>query len=719
MATIQPVNPYKRDLPFIHRAWKAAVGPLPYSMGIKLSVAGEYAATGEQPARPMKKRRLEQVSSDATPRDVLGHLISQDPRETERTLCVEVLRLFRVGKPDGCLPNLPDGNPRGSSNSLPARKDTTVIDVRCKLTICTWRPQDDEARVLFCDSQLCKFKIFRDDDNVCRAARVMASPFLVPAQKLYVKRDDGEFFLDDRYLVIAELESADDPNWPPRDLIPQNELQDAPTRPWSWVLTGQYDYQLGLFSDGRTHVTVHLRKQAKTKVKLDLKLDMALRWSDSAAGSTAITDEDLALAHTHSHRYRSVLEPVGNGRGNSHYESTGNGLSRDDHDPSMISNEDNEEAITPSRSLRAREKQNYNLKLLSDKARGKERKERKQRKASTSTSTTGSGQVTWVLPGLEGLLLHNFHCMRCYAVHSSFEQLIKHLDSHPEYRYQYSPKGPHIWVIPHSEETLRRMQSAPAAPPELEHHESEEKDVLAFGRLPQGLSYQMPLQVPVPTKRKDGKQLVPRIEQPIYDRLSKSVLEPGSLVDPPPVDDTWLVQKHRDIIRDYSDVHQDEKEYIFEWDAFAGRECITSDPHLRDVYIRFVQSKASWLAASQSRMTEWAKHLNYLKARNALTEATVSKALDIMRHAKPERRPEQEDTTKTSPRSEYRKSASGCGVCGQPVRGRAILDCSNLDCDRPLYHKGCIRDRAIQPVESRQWRCNVCLRSNEKPNKKL
>lgn len=165
----------------------------------------------------------------------------------------------------------------------------------------------------------------------------------------------------------------------------------------------------------------------------------------------------------------------------------------------------------------------------------------------------------------------------------------------------------------------------------------------------------------------------------MYDRLSKAILEPGTFVDQPDIDDTWLVQKHRDIIRDYSDVHPEEKEFISEWDAYVNKECVTSDPHLQGVYLKFIESKASWLVASQSRMTEFSKHMAYLKARNALAESTIVKALAIMRQARDQKRPDQSETTKPpSPRTEYRKSASGCAVCGQPIRGPSTLICSNV-----------------------------------------
>ncbi len=181
-----------------------------------------------------------------------------------------------------------------------------------------------------------------------------------------------------------------------------------------------------------------------------------------------------------------------------------------------------------------------------------------------------------------------------------------------------------------------------------------------------------------PPKPRDTRQLIPNNKQPIYDPLSKQTLQPGSRVDPPQVDISWLLQKHRDIIRDYSDLHPDEKEFITEWDAFVIKEGVTTEPHLQEVYVDFVQKKAQWMLAYQSRMTEFAKHLTYLTARNALTEETIAKALEILREAKSQKRADQPEPAKApSPRTESRKSASGCAVCGQPVRGPPTLICAN------------------------------------------
>lgn len=178
---------------------------------------------------------------------------------------------------------------------------------------------------------------------------------------------------------------------------------------------------------------------------------------------------------------------------------------------------------------------------------------------------------------------------------------------------------------------------------------------------------------------RNTKQVIPNIKQPMFDRISKALFEPGSRVDEPQVDNSWLYQKHRDIIKDYTDVHADEKEYVSEWDAFSISRKATLSPHLQDIYLAFLEEKASWLAASQNRMNEAMKHLTYLTARDALTEETISQALEIARQARIQARDGSSDQAKaSSPKKETRPSKSGCAVCDQPIAGPSQLICSNL-----------------------------------------
>ncbi|KAI0469268.1 hypothetical protein F4859DRAFT_487586 [Xylaria cf. heliscus] len=703
MATI---SPYKRDsLPFIHRAWKTAVDHLPYGMGIKLSTAnGDTPGNEDQPPRPLKRRRVAEVSPEAA-RAVPGRILSEIPDDIEKALRIEILSITRV---DG-------SNPRSASlhygNGSPEKKDIPVIKACCRVLVCEWsRP--DVCRVLHCESQICNFKVFRDSDDVCRTARIyLPTPFQIPAKSLFIERPDGGgFSFGDEYLIRVEIESAGDPKWPPMDLLPKRQADEPePGDPRRWVLSAQIIYA---FEKGRASGDVKIRKK-KEDLPLSLVMDMDLRWSTchTAASSARFGDSvpppDMKMNYTNG-----ALEPLTNGHVNGRVDNASNDHRKAETERNGVleDEEEHEEATTPSRSLRTRGKQNYNLKLLSDKARGKERKEKEKKRRKLANLDRKGGSVTWAVPLIGEFTLEGYHCIRCFATHPSMQLLQQHLEDHTDIVYKVDPVHAYIRIFAPDEEALRSLNPTFHSFSSLDDQESDAEGDLSPRKLPRRVPQQRnKLSQPYPIKPRDNKLLIPHIKQPLYDRLSKAPLEPGSSIDPPPVDDSWLVQKHRDIIRDYSDVLPDEKEYILEWDAFVNKECVTSAPHLQDVYIKFIRDKASWLAASQNRMAEWAKHLSYLKFRNALTEDTITEALTILRQSKSQRRPEQPETTKVpSPRVAYRKSVAGCPVCGQPVRGTASLICSNLDCSNGMYHIECIRADAKQPVEGRSWRCNKC-----------
>ncbi|KAJ8127553.1 hypothetical protein O1611_g6081 [Lasiodiplodia mahajangana] len=669
------VSQFKRDsFPFLHRTWRAAFESV--GMGSKLSTAnGDTPTNGDQPVRPLKRRRVVEASPE-TARAVPNRLLSETPDDVEKSLRIEVLSITRTENSNPRPTNLHYGN--GS----PDKRDIPVIKARCRVLVCEWtRP--DICRVLHADSQICNFKVFRDSDDVCRTARIyLPAPFQVPLEKLFIERQNGMGFdLGDEYLIRVEVESAGDPKWPPIDLLPKRQTENIDSSdPHRWVLSSQVIYA-HTREKGRVFGSVRILKK-KDDIALGLTMDMDLRWSTSnaAAGSARLGDPapppDIKMNHTNG-----VLEPLTNGHVNGRVDTTLNDSRKAEPERNGVVVEDDEEhdeATTPSRSLRTREKQNYNLKLLSDKARGKEQKEKKRRKLANLGRKGGS--VTWAVPLIGEFTLDSYHCIRCFATHSSMQLLQLHLEDHTDIACEIDAVHAYVRIFAPNEDSLRSLRPTFHTFSGLDDQESDVEGETSPQKLSKRLSQpRNKSSQPPPSKPRDNRRLIPHIKQPLYDRLSKSLLEPGSLVDPPPVDDTWLVQKHRDIIRDYSDVHQDEKEYIFEWDAFVNRDCVTSSPHLQDVYVRFVQDKAPWIAASQNRMTEWAKHLSYLKSRNALTDKTIAEAFAIMRRSRSQRRPEQPEAPKaSSPRSSYRKSVAGCPVCGQPVRGAASLICSNL-----------------------------------------
>ncbi|ORY64178.1 uncharacterized protein BCR38DRAFT_342550 [Pseudomassariella vexata] len=699
-------TPYKRESPFLHRVWKSAVD---FKMGFRLSSGNGDKPAGGDHTRPTKRRRIMEDPPEPNSAECLSQMFQEPPGDFEKALRIEVLRIGRDNSPGPIINGFLNGH--GS----PTKRESPLIKARCKISIFRWKPKV-EMRILHCDSQTCNVKVLRDPDDVCRTARIyLPQPFHIAVDKIYIERDDDQGFnLADRYLIQAELESTGDPNWPPMDLLHGEEnRKPSPGPPRQWVFSSQFVYK---YAKGRMTNFVVLRKCTGNETETGLKMDMDLRWSTfSAVGSALRPSEEDAPAEVKA--TNGPLKPLTNGHVNGRVESLTNGHEKDQSEGLMDDEEDGDgEATTPSRSLRIRGKQqNYNLKLLSDKARGKEKKERKKRKAGDSLSE--SGQITWILPANGRVTLENWSCVRCFASHTSFEMLKMHLEdnkAHSEFKFafDYSPRsGWRIGLSRHGQETPRSIRTSELLePPSPDDRESDTGEELSPQKPRERPRPKLVHRRPTPVKPRETKQLIPNNNQQLFDRLSKALLEPNSRVDEPVVDNTWLMQKHRDIIRDYSDVLPDEKEYISEWDAFAIRERTSLGPHVQEVYLDFLREKGTWLAASQSRMNEAMKHLAYLKAREVLTEETVRTALEITRNARAHGGSDLPEPTinTTSPRIRYRHSASGCVVCGQPASGPNMLICANLNCDRPLYHTGCMSTDAKMPVTSREWKCNDC-----------
>ncbi|KAI0137147.1 hypothetical protein BJ170DRAFT_45456 [Xylariales sp. AK1849] len=695
-------TPYRRDSPFLTRVWKS-VTQITQQVS---STNGDKSAAGDQTPRPNKRRRITEDSLDAGADSSLDSLFRDTPEDVEKALRIEVLKIgHRGGNHDRNVDGFLNGH------SSPVNKNFPVIRARCRLTICRFKSKV-ELRVIYCDSQTCDIKLLRGPDDVCRTARVyLPQPFHVAADKIFVERDDEEgFSWADKYLIQTELESAGDPSWPPFELLHGEEYHRpslSPSR--QWVLSSQFYHKFVKGPRFSTNVT--LRTGTGDQIETDLEMDTDLRWSTSGIeGIAARSLDETTPPESKVPVIKGALEPLTNGHVNGRVENLTNGHRNDDQDGMDDEDDVEGEAITPSRSLRMRDKpQNYNLKLLSDKARGKELKERKKRK--DAAAAADSGQVTWLLPSGGRAALENWSCMRCFVMHSSIEQLKQHVSAHPDFKYTFdhTPRGGwRIALSLHGQDTPRSNRtSGLLEPPSPEEAESDlGEDLTPQGPAPQPRP-KLTSQRSMPARPRETKQVVPNNKQPIFDRLSKALLEPGSRVDEPPVDKVWLMQKHRDIIKDYTDVHSDEKEYISEWDAFSITRKATLAPHLQEVYLEFLEEKSPWLAASQNRMNEAMKHLTYLKARDALTEKTVGKALDITRRARSQARNEPAGPAKSPPK-DIHQSVSGCAVCGFPVSGPSQLICSNLECDKPLYHDDCIRDDAKIPVNRRNWRCNDC-----------
>ncbi|KXJ96636.1 hypothetical protein Micbo1qcDRAFT_191336 [Microdochium bolleyi] len=693
-------TPFKRDFPFLHRAWKTAIGhfsPLYAPDSVFATTNSDTSAVvngDDNGPRPAKRRRLSPGSADQVLSDAVSRILPDEPCDLEKALRIEVLK---ITQPRGTGPS-PEVPARSNDAAPPAKQDQEVARIRCRCKLTIYRaPRPREIRILYCDSQLCSVKVSAEADAGQRMARVyLARPFHIPAEKICVLReDDGMFALEDSYFIQVELESAGDPQWPPHALIGISQQGDPKDEGKHWVLSAQTTYH---FEKHRTTAPVKIRKHPGEADDLGLVMDIDLRWSTNHPGPPP-PPKALDSPIEAKVLVNGALEPLSNGQLNQSTESLGAARAGDSHEPQEEDFDDLGEAVTPTRALRQKKKQIYNLKALSDKARGRGSKEQKRQSKATENDLE-PGRVTWVLPQLGAVATSDYGCIRCYATHLSHAQLMEHVKSHPEYKFRLDfggKQGMRIMVSQYGQAT-----------PEPDDVEEEPVREATPRKQPKPRALQQKHRL-LPVKPKDPRQLIPDNKQPLYNRVTKATLVPGAMIEPPPVDDSWLMQKHRDVILDYSDVHAEEKEYICEWDAFVLQQRVTSEPHLQNVYLSFIEEKATWLTSRQSRMIEFAKHLTYLKARNSLSQETIIKAFAILRDGKAElpEEPPQEPKS-SSPRVEGRNSASGCGVCGQPVRGPSTLICDNEDCARPFYHDDCIRPDANMSVSSRKWRCNEC-----------
>jgi len=164
---------------------------------------------------------------------------------------------------------------------------------------------------------------------------------------------------------------------------------------------------------------------------------------------------------------------------------------------------------------------------------------------------------------------------------------------------------------------------------------------------------------------------VPKTNRPLFDTMTKRVLEPGEEI--PLSDDekeeNWLHQKHRDIILDYADVTDDEKDYILRWNPFIMEARLTSELHLPGALLRFVKENRFWFAKRWSRKREFCKTMETFLMRGIINHECLHKCSEIL---------------KTAEKSEAAKEKNGMDMDMEesmsPARG--LLDC---ECGEPTH----------------------------------
>lgn len=433
----------QQRLPYLQRNWLTVLNYW-QGGGIGLGSKGEDAGTritngdDEHYQRPAKRRRFAEASSDSSiGHEIDGFILHEDPVEPQRAMRIESLTIMHK-----------DESRVRSNGSLGrgvpcASKDITITKARCKITITTPSRTLGDSQVLFCDSQICTLSTLQNSFGVPRMARVyLPQPFLVPEEKIFVERDDDTVFdLADSYALKVELESAGDLNWPPLNLEDSNEddLVVPASGPFSvlryWTLRCEF---LDILNPGRRSGFLKVRKGSGQSTRTDFVTKIDLTWA------TALPERQLtrgwqkgSLTPVVNSEQQEESMPLTNGHVNGRM-SNGHAHMMDDE-----IEDDAEGELTPSRSLRMRgPTKNYNLKVLSAQAQGREPRKRSR---NVDPKKSDTDRVIYHLPReaipIREVVVDGFSCCICHAPHQSLIQLRAHLLSHSQYSFEVNPNA--------------------------------------------------------------------------------------------------------------------------------------------------------------------------------------------------------------------------------------------------------------------------------------
>ncbi|KAK4455608.1 hypothetical protein QBC34DRAFT_71115 [Podospora aff. communis PSN243] len=721
-----------RGLPFLHRNWTKATNHW-IKMGNKSSSQFREPTAGPKPLdneeqfqRAAKRRRLDNNYD--------GFPLFEDHGSATRALRIEVLKIFH--KDSTRYKN-------GIMNGLvaPNVKDVAHVKARCKLTISG--PQGPH-QVLHVDSQVCDLKVFKNPASSSLMVRFASlDPFRIPEDKIYVERDDDAVFgLAKRYSVFIELESAGDPSWPPLDLVSTFNDDEAfynrGLPPRQWVLTAAIGDIFN--SRHRKEIPLCVRKApglAQDSVS-NFRIDVDVRWftpiSSQLVMRTQEKDVQPSITVFDPHEAtRPVVNGITNGINGTHGPNGADVMTGIEHHPERpvtagvdrpvveltngVSPEASEEPaegeLTPSRSRRTRQEVNYNVRQMWNTAVGKE--PRKRRRTDEENCQVDEHTITYILPP-EQVQTERLGCLICGAENDRFSQLRAHYMSHAQYEFSFDmkPKGTMVTVTSSaSDSTPLRPRiyqlGLPVKPLDLDRYvegdyswvnsrlgPDDGRDVLA--KFPHVKAMQK-----LAPRRSKKKVYVPNIKQPLFDPRSKVRLVPGTEVRQLPVDDSWLLRKHRDNLGDFLDVDPHEKEYMQEWDTYILPKHISSPQYLPRAFVGFVKEKAAWIVATRSRAHEFSKHAATLLAMRTISEKEIGEATQRINEARAQAPPEGAEEPKPKP-----KSASGCVACGEPVPVSTMLICSNKSCKHRLYHTRCVENPDAAAAKGKKWVCKAC-----------
>ena len=223
---------------------------------------------------------------------------------------------------------------------------------------------------------------------------------------------------------------------------------------------------------------------------------------------------------------------------------------------------------------------------------------------------------------------------------------------------------------------------------------------------------------------------VPLTTKPLYDTLTKRVLEPGEeiLSSGDEKDERWFHQKHRDIINDFSDVSMEEKDYLTRWNPFIVEHNLSCELYMPEAVSLFVERNKGWFSQRNSRKVQLMKHIETFILRGVVPEDCLHKSIAILRAESRKKVVEDANMDKEDAREELPSKHRGLLDCicfvhvqasdrvvcrGQVSQYPILLDITNRllqHCQSRFFHRKCAENLG-RPLTG-SWICEDCFSSS-------
>ncbi|KTW26629.1 hypothetical protein T552_02638 [Pneumocystis carinii B80] len=141
------------------------------------------------------------------------------------------------------------------------------------------------------------------------------------------------------------------------------------------------------------------------------------------------------------------------------------------------------------------------------------------------------------------------------------------------------------------------------------------------------------IQLLFPLKRKNKRRFAAPKMNNLYKTMSKRKIIPGEILSESEddIDETWLVQKHEDMLDDFMDITMSEKAFMKLWDRFIIKDRPIGHCNLPNSIMRFVHSHRNILH-SENLVSEFWKHLLNLVQYKIIDLVTLRKSMEVIRN---------------------------------------------------------------------------------------